>query len=79
MPLKNVHAIDQQSKCKTFRDVMKILESNSEMAARKVVDGGGAVQPLHALINPVIGPEAVTGSSRMKGQRYHGDLRHSLP
>ena len=46
---------------------MKILESNSEMAARKVVDVGSAVQPLHALINPVIGPEAVTGSSRMKG------------
>ena len=43
-----------------------MLEKKSEIAAREIVMGGG-VQPMHALINPVIGPEAVTGSSRMKG------------
>ncbi len=63
IPLKNIHAIDEQSTCRTFRDVMEVLEVKREATE----SWGDPVQPLHALINPVIGPEAVTGSSRMKG------------
>lgn len=63
IPLKNVDQIsgyDKVSKsCKTFKNVMELLEANS----REVSAGG----PSHGLINPVIGPEPVTGSSRMKG------------
>ena len=66
MPLKNMDQISGYDKigkhCRTFKNVMELLEEKSREAST-----GASEVPLHGLINPVIGPEPVTGSSRMKG------------
>jgi hypothetical protein len=63
--------------CNTFKNVVEKLESASTRSSNNYNNSGDDVdddsddnsnrQLLHGMINPVIGPEPVTGSSRMKG------------
>ena len=51
----------------TFRDIAYAMEAGVSKDNEKDSDGNYLKIPKHVLINPVVGPESLCGSTRMKG------------
>ena len=73
IPLRRIHSVEgHEATVNTFKDLMEWLAEyvHDDSVNGTTVDNNGDSTDCitkHALINPVLGPEPVTESSRMKG------------